>query len=85
MEKRVNKLIYIFIALMLLAAVGAGVYAATTGNVASIDPGHNSAQIFIPLGSSYATLQNAIDPFVGASQWELPAVQIWLVMEAEIV
>ncbi len=57
-----NKIFYVLIAIIIFAAIGATVYAATTGLISPQNPGHNSSQVFISVGSGkYVTLQNAID------------------------
>jgi hypothetical protein len=69
MKKRVDfasnlthKVFYIIIALVILGAIVVGVHAATTGLISPVNPGHNSSQVFISVGSNkYITLQDAID------------------------
>jgi hypothetical protein len=57
-----NKIFYIIIALVILGAVIVGVRAATTGLVAPVNPGHNSSQVLISVGTNkYITLQDAVD------------------------
>jgi len=57
-----NKLFYIIIALVILGAIIVGVRAATTGFVAPVNPGHNSSQVLISVGTNkYITLQDAVD------------------------
>lgn len=53
--------VYIIFAITILVSIAIIIHAATTGSVATIDPGHNSTQIFIPVGNSFITLQSAID------------------------
>ncbi len=57
-----NKFSHIILVIIILAAIVAVVYAATTTLISAPNPGHNSSQVFISVGSGkYVTLQNAID------------------------
>jgi hypothetical protein len=54
------KLVYTIAVLLLVAIIGLMVINAA-GTITSINPGHNSTQVFIPIGNDYITLQDAID------------------------
>ena len=58
-----HKILYIVLAIMILGAILVGVRATTTtGLILPANPGHNSTEVFIPVGNgNYITLQNAID------------------------
>ncbi len=74
-----HKIFYIVFAILIIGAIGIGVYALTTGTVQPVNPGHNSTQVFIPVGSGqYITLQSAIDYgyFKGTSPSNIPKTSL---------
>jgi hypothetical protein len=55
-----HKVFYILFAILILAVIGISIHAAAS--ISAPNPGHNSTQIFIPVGNNkYITLQNAIN------------------------